>query len=350
VSTPGADDVTKDFKIELPDQQFNLVRNISDNSVDQEAFNVTVSLDSNGNENISTVDHFVTYTSDVVTPTKVEVLDPAVGGNTTDNSALGGGEDNLFIQDVSNNPVVNESSSAELYNITFKYVDGGVPDQGSENAQTVNIETGDDTEIYNDSESLQAESDPVTFDAVNDTTDLEVTSVNHLTAGGDMVGAPTRFDVEVTSNGGTIDNITLYNNRTNTEAAIKECDGSDCSTDGGEFYAVPTKSTYQGNISYTAPSDRFNITVYPEGAGSAVTINEPRVTGEIYNKSDVRGTPGSLSVLGVDLVINSRGSEAAGTYQWNNVNRNLARQDVNNDGVIDINDITQVANDYASIS
>jgi hypothetical protein len=71
---------------------------------------------------------------------------------------------------------------------------------------------------------------------------------------------------------------------------------------------------------------------------------------EVYKRADVTvanvsGDSGNVTLGGDVLsVLELRGSEATGGLPW--TSKNKAKHDVNNDGVIDIVDVTIVANEY----
>jgi hypothetical protein len=159
-----------------------------------------------------------------------------------------------------------------------------------------------------------------------------------------MVGAPTKFRVDVTTNQGRLANITLKNNNTGS-TDVYDCKGS--SICEGVVQDTPTKSTFNGT-GYSIVSDRYKITIYPENNGDTTVINNPRGAGDkVYNESDVSnlGTNGlgNVTVKDVDAVLQNTGAET-GELPWDNPVD--ARYDVNNDGVVDIVDATAVAQDW----
>jgi len=83
-----------------------------------------------------------------------------------------------------------------------------------------------------------------------------------------------------------------------------------------------------------------------------VTIDNPRGSGgeKIYKRSDVTlnsttDDTGNVTLDGdIDSVLDKSGTEAEGGLPWGSIEN--AQHDVNNDGVIDLVDVTIVAQEY----
>lgn len=368
------DDITQDFTVNPPNQQLDLKTNISEaNEFTDNGFNLTVNASANASDTsenrIDTIKHVIEFD-----PTQV-----AVTGNTSlvnDNgnetsTRSGDGVFETVVVNTSDGPVVGENgTSVPIYNLTFEFDEDFEPDHGddvgSENTVPVSVTTVEEdtsefgatrilngTEEYGSTKDLEFDTDePGDVDVYNSETqiDFDAENVVHLTTGGDMVGAPVKFDVEgVTSNDGTIDEIVLYNNRTDTEEDRIDCEGdSDCDD---SLKTTPSYSTFVDNGTYVS-RNIFDIKAVPKGDGDNVTVSDPRGDGqEIYKRADVSlngpdDDTGNVTLSGdVRSILDLRGQTAAGGLPWEG-DIEAAQHDVNNDGEIDIVDVTIVANEY----
>jgi len=368
------DDITQNFTVNPPNQVLDLTMNTSDaNEFTDNRFNLTVNASANASgtsENrIDTVKHVIEFD-----PTQVSVVGNTslVDDNGNETSTRNG--DGIFetvVVNTSGDPVVGENgTSVPVYNLTFEFEEDFEPDQGgasSDNVVPVSITTVDEgtsefgatrvlngTEEYGNTEELEFDTnEPGDVDVYNSETQINFNTENvaHLTTGGDMVDAPVKFDVEgVTSNEGKIAKIVLYNNRTDSQEDSIDCGGDpDCD---GSLSTTPSNSTFIDNGSYV-PRNIFNITAIPTGDGDKVTVSNPRGAGQrIYKRADVSlngpapDDVGNVTLTGdVRSILDLRGQTAAGGLPWGD-NIEAAQHDVNNDGEIDIVDVTIVANEY----
>jgi hypothetical protein len=369
-----------DFTVKGPSQSLSLTTNVSNiNEFENHRFNLTVnaSVDSGG-DRIDTLKHVIEFDQSQIQVVNHEPLISSIG-NITDTESADGVHETFIVN--SNNqssvPVVKSGASdVQVYNITFEVVDDLDPDQGdsasSENSIPIDgIRTAKNTETElgrtrmvnstpgdNTVKELEFTTDaPSTVNVYDTETVIDpfAGDVNHLTTGGDMVDAPMKFNIPdgaVTSNDGKIDRIVLRNNDTNTVVDKEVCNGD--AVCGGDLEDVPSNSTFLNNGSYVS-KNRYNITAVPVGDGSNVTVENPRgiesETGqEIYERADVTtndvaNDTGNVTLGGDVLsILELRGQEAAGGLPWEDIEN--AQHDVNNDGVIDIVDVTIVADEY----
>ena len=333
-------DKTQDFTVNNVGQTLSLETNLSEVDVfTDNGFNITVNASSDGTngEEINTARHRIEYDTDQLSISNIEYL---VSANTFDAESKSYGHE---IVATNQSPLVNPGSSKNLYNITFKLNETVGPNQGA----NVNVTptTRDDTRLFNSSSSdreLDFDKSAETVTVTNSETRIQNSDLNvtNLTVGGNMVGAPTKFDVEVTSvNDGELANITLYNERTDSVSGTIDCDSeSECS---GTLSDTPSSSTYLGSALDYEAKQRYNITAYPSSAGDQVVTNKS-VT--VYKEADVNGD-GEVDIEDIRHIVNNRDQVAEGGLPWDN-DAAGARSDVNNDGVVDIVDITIVTEEY----
>lgn len=339
-----------DFDVVVPDQVIDLAFNESTVDVrTDDPFNLTVNLTSNnGDDTIHGVTHVVEFDPTQVSVKSITplVVSDDLSSNITDTT---NGEVTVELTSSSGSELVKKDGGQDLYNITFEFDQEFDPVYNTD--QVISMSTTDRTELINDSRDdavpFETEEDAggETIQVANTETEIidPTDSITHLTTGGDMVSAPTKFAFDVETNEGTLDNVTLYNNRTGTAVDTYNCEGG--STCADELvHDAPTENTKSANGSYDSTSNRYNITIYPEGNGEVTTISEPRGPGEvIYVESDVTGD-GNVTLDDVDAILQNTGQQADGGLPWGDpVN---ARYDVNNDGEVDIQDATAVAQDW----
>ncbi len=364
------DDITQNFTVNPPNQQLDLTTNISEaDEFTDNGFNLTVNASANASgtsENrIDTIKHVIEFD-----PTQVAVTGSTslVDGNGNETSTRsGGGVFETVVVNTSGGPVVGENgTSVPIYNLTFEFEEDFEPDHGdsdsSDNTVPVSVTTVDEdtsefgatrilngTEEYGSTKDLEFDTDePGDVDVYNSETqiDFDTENVVHLTTGGDMVGAPVKFDVEgVTSNDGTIDKIELINTRTDTTEDTIDCGGDpDCD---GQLRTTPSNSTFIDNGTYVS-RNIFDIKAVPVDDGATVPVNNPRGGQEIYKRADVSldgpvDDTGNVTLSGdVRSILDLRGQTAG--LPWEDIE--AAQHDVNNDGEIDIVDVTIVANEY----
>jgi hypothetical protein len=161
-----------------------------------------------------------------------------------------------------------------------------------------------------------------------------------------MIGAPTKFSVEASTVGdGDVDEIVLRNSRTSTKNDTYTCAETPCIADLSDETG-PAEDTFAGNATADyLPRNIYNIEAAPDGSSNTKTESE---SVEVYKKGDVNHTDddaGNVTLNDVNSMLDARGQEAAGGLPWEQ-NRQ-ARYDVNNDGEIDIVDVTIVVEEYS---
>jgi len=337
----NAGDKTQNFTVSEVGQKISLKTNLSKPDVfDHNGFNITVnaSSDAENGEKIDSIRHRIDYNTSQLSVSNVTYL-----VNSPDTSTHIGKNYGHEVILANGSGLVDNGSTKSLYNITFKY-EADDPDQG----ETVDVSpsTRNDTRLFNSTRTddnvkpLEFSKSADTVRVTNSETEIRESdvTVDRLTAGGNMVGAPTEFDVNVTSsNDGELKNITLYNQKTDSINDTVDCEGkSECS---GTLSDVPSRDTFQsGNTTYQS-KQRYNITAYPGSAGDSVVKIQPT---NIYKQGDVNGD-GNVNGLDISHIVNNRG-KIADESPWKN--KEAARSDTNNDGVVDIVDITIVTEYY----
>ena len=367
------DDITQNFTVNPPNQQLDLTTNPdAANEFTDDGFKLTVNASANASgtsENrIDTIKHVIEFDPTQVAVTGNTSLVEDNGNQTSTRS--GDGVFETVVVNTSGGPVVGENgTSVPIYNLTFEFEEDFEPDHGegvgSENTVPVSVTTVEEdtsefgatrilngTEEYGSTKDLEFDTDePGDVDVFNSETqiDFDAENVVHLTTGGDMVDAPVKFDVEgVTSNDGTIDKIELINTRTDTTEDTINCGGDpDCD---GQLRTTPSNSTFIDNGTYVS-RNIFDIKAVPVDDGATVPVNNPRGDGqEIYKRADVSldgpvDDTGNVTLSGdVRSILDLRGQTAPGGLPWEDIE--AAQHDVNNDGEIDIVDVTIVANEY----
>jgi hypothetical protein len=329
----------------------------------ENTFNITVKLDSDSSKNIDTVIHTIEFN-----PEQVDVssdADVSVDGDYKNDDYSTGGvtvnEDNVEVPIVGGNDTVVKSGSTDtLYTVEFTFVDGLQDNIDEGESVDVTPSTGDDTVLSdeNDNSDLNYRSTEESVTVSNSETIIEGADVTHRTSGGNMVGAPTKFQVEVDegdTNGGPLEKIVL--NDENGEITNKSCGGD--TTCSAELSYTPTENT---TIDQSRPTKGLNITIVPQGKGDEFVITGDQGTVDfaesdseygyitVYSEGSVTDGPngdaaGEATLDDILYVVNNRGEESGG-LPWGEGEDDLARADVNNDGVIDITDVTTVADVY----
>jgi hypothetical protein len=241
-----------------------------------------------------------------------------------------------------------------LYDVTFPLEDiQGEIDQGPENAIDVTPNTADETELFDsNNNSVSYTSSAQTVNVSNSNTAIEDEGIEytHLTEGGNMVGAPMKFDVGVTTNDGKLDEIRLEN----TGGAVLEEDGSDVKIN------CNSKSSCDGILEYTPVQsnntavsgnyerEEFHI-VIEDADNEETTIPDDtedidNVWAKIYKANDVNRDTKPADVDDVRAVISNR-TRGNGELPWDE--NEVARADLDNDGEVGITEVTTIANEYS---
>jgi len=386
----------QDLKIEPPTERLEIETNRSVANISKhDTFNVTVNATAEGDDRIDTVKHVVEFDDEQIEHKNTNFVDVDIEDNNGDsvNETLKeeqGDQYKVIIANTSGDPIVSAGSEdVTLFNLTFEFTEefGDTesdvsPDQGRDNSEDVVIETVDeesrlinstDSQISTDLEEddvkdLLFETDSDSVETYNPETVIEENEIDvtHLTTGGDMVGAPVRINIDVgeaATNDGKLDEIILNNTR-NDEDPDQDDQSIDCEGDptcDGTLVHIPQEGqdSLLENSTY-ATRNIYNITVVPEtgdpDTGDNVSINNPRGDGgeEIYKRGDVTlnntvDDTGNITLAGdIDSVLDKSGTEADGGLPWDSPENSLenAQHDVNNDGEIDVVDVTIVAQEY----
>ena len=229
-------------------------------------------------------------------------------------------------------------------------------DQGDQNSEPLTLNTvTEDSEMRDTSgNQLSYSSSDANVDIKNSQTRLTGAEVTHLTDDGDMVGAPIKIDVEVETNDGELDKIELLdgsgNDITGSNTEINCGDESTCGEDETLEY-TPGSSTGLASGGYGAKGHQIEVTTKSGDTFKLSeefdSIEDSDIETVVYAKGDVnRDGPSKYKTVrksDVNTVIENRGEEAGG-LPWNDAE--LARADINNDGTIDINDITSIISVY----
>lgn len=372
-----------EFDIQPPTERINIKTNISEANIsDTSRFNLTVNASAAGDDRVDAVKHVLEFNPDQIVYQDTEYQISLIG-NRTDIRESEAGQIETVIVNASGGPVISEGSEdVTLFNMSFRFESEFEPDQSdsanTENSEIVELETVTDTadiegsRLINSTDSkistdlnekdvkeLKFETDTTEVDVFNPKTviEFEQADVDHLTSSGDMVGAPVRFEVEAGSNEGEISKIVLNNTRngevpdeSSDESQFIDCEG--LSTCDGTLAHVPQDDTFIDNGSYATKSV-YDITVVPVNdasrgvIGDNKTVSDPRGGNgeEIYKRGDVTlddvpNDRGNVTLDGdVESILDKRGIETIDTNED-------SQHDVNNDGVVDLVDVTIVAQEY----
>lgn len=359
-------------------QRFTLTPNQSSlNFDDDNGFSLNVSLESDDGENISQINHTIAYNESLIIEDRQDITfynaSPPNSSNDLEKISINNdsGEVEVDLTNVSGSIVPNGTNQT-LYGINFTF-ENGLQDetlQGNENALELGFSTiSDETKITNLSAEVGAypsftssSGGPVAV--TNPNTKITDVNVTHLTEGGDMVDAPTKFEINVETNDGELDKIRL--NKTNQSGFTTNLSKNDADDklviDCGSGNA---NSTCDGTLQYTPNStnDTFSDSQYDESFWFNITIvdsagNRYHVPNDvdsvdtdttridIYRFGDVDdSTLGGLGEEDVREVLKNVGEETT-SLPWSD--KKLARADINNDGEITMTDVVAVYNEFNS--
>lgn len=170
-------------------------------------------------ESIQQATHNVAFDPEVLNVKSVSV-DPAHPNTTFTGSLVDivdeeNGEVgiNVFsnLTDSEEEPVANKTEPF-THNITFGFVDGleedeeQVPDAITTDLEITNVELYD-----SDNQTLSSIRDDTSVDLENSETRVTDDEITQLTESGNMVGSPMKYEVDVTTNGGQLGNVSLRN-------------------------------------------------------------------------------------------------------------------------------------------
>jgi hypothetical protein len=263
-----------------------------------------------------------------------------------------------FLDNTGSDPVVESDKSQKIYDITFEFddVDSLRAEEINNYGESINLapSTAEETELTKpDGTKLTYISSAEDANVYNNNTRATDVAVTHLTEDGNMVNAPTKFEFDIETNNGKIDNVRLTSN-SSTSKLSQPGSNDDTKIDCGK------ESECSDTLTYTPQSSTFDGTDYAKNEDFEVIVeyedddmysipdnNEEidKLDAEIYEDGDTsaNSTPSAVGLTDVSTVIRNRG-EGDGELPWDTAK--LARADMNNDGVIDITDVTIVINEY----
>ena len=386
ISITKGSSATTSFDVDSVGHDITIIDKSANRNIDggngDAGFTVGVELSSDGTDgsDIYTFSHVLEYDSerlsveDVSTGSASEAL-PLVSANgesdnanytvVTNNRPESPGEHGITITSntsTNNDPaVVYKGTSEDLYNIEFEFDD---PDSLSEEIdydEKIDLapSTADETVLAKaDGTSLSYTSSAESTNVYNNNTRVTDVEVTHLTEGGNMVNAPMKFEFDIGTNNGEIDEIRLTDNT--TETALGEGGSSDddtrinCngeSTCDGTLVYTPDKSansTFSGS-GYGKNEDFEVIVVDSDSDKYSIPDDNEEIDNldaKIYTDGDTSAatTPGATNLSDLTTVVRNRG-EGDGELPWDD--DKLARADMNNDGVIDVVDVTNIAGEYS---
>jgi len=262
---------------------------------------------------------------------------------------------------------ISKNDDVILYNVTFDIVDSFQNEKGIDfNADGNEVATGDIVQtrvkaVDENNETIdnfRADTKSIGFTQTKTFVEVNQTETR-LKTRANMVGSDLKVEATAESpNSGDLKNISLINAETGAELDNISCDGATCSTNNPDKSLLVHQPTDNTNITNdpNGPrysfTDKFKIKAYGNGDGTYENGTFNLDTTPIYKRGDVSaatGTePGNVSIIELTIVSNQRGAEANG-LPWNE-NRIIEDSiyDVNNDGQIDIVDLTIVAREGAS--
>jgi hypothetical protein len=331
---------------------------------------VGIELDNNLGVDVYSINHTLEYDEAVLNVTNESDVD--FSNSTFANSSeiqykntKAPSDDNVIQADI----VANTSQTGDviLYNATFEIVDSFQNEEGIDfNADGNEVATGDIVQtrvkaVDENNETIdnfRADTRSIgftqtkTFVEINQTETLLKTKTN-------MVGSDLKVEATAESpNNGDLKNISLINAETGTELDNISCDGATCSTNNSDKSLLvyqPTRSEItlgdRNNASGYNTTDKFEVKAYGNGDGTYENESFNLDRTPIYERGDIStatGTePGNVSIIGLTKVSNQRGAETD-ELPWDE-DRIIDNSvyDVNNDGQIDIVDLTIVAREGA---
>ena len=355
--------------------------NIKESSLNfdsDDGFTLEVYLESianNDGKNITRIDHVVEFDD------RLNIEDDSQDvslGDTYENEVVSNstsaGEYAITLRNISDNApdhVLRNGTNETLYEIDFTFEDGlkEDTDQGEANALEFNPTTiNDDTELLNltsgENPSFTS-SNTAPVKVVNQDTTLTDVSVTHVTDGTDMANRPMEYSVDVESNDGELDYITL--NRTDNgtiekfpdrsgypdDNLVYDCDTEEsnatCETDPNLRYTPKPENT-TGNVPGYNDDFKVNITVVDSGGNKyyvqPADVEQGSLRTEVHVFGDVTGDT-SVTAKDVRKVLNNVG-ETSGGRPWGDQDQELATYDINNDGEITMRDVTLVYDEFTS--
>jgi len=330
-----------------------------------DTFNASVVLSNNLDVDVYSVSHTLDFAavSDSITVTDRADID-ASATNLSDaviqNKSLT--TDSELTVDITGN--APDNSTARIYNVTFnitKDYQGKVNPEDSlsydadgDLVEELDIEQTDLKAVDENNETIsnfQADAQSIEFTQTETLVNIEEES-SLLKTKSNMVGSTLKVEATATSpNDGDLKNITLIDTDSNRELDNISCEGAECSTTEDNLRTYTPDST-EDTLNQTGQAkygltDKFKIEVNGDGSGADETDIYNLDSTPIYQRGDISsatGTPnGTVDITDLVRLSRQRGTETA-ELPWNeNRITDNSIYDVNNDGIIDIVDMTIVA-------
>jgi|GEM_PF-5660930 len=185
---------------------------------------VNLSADEAGdvNDSVQQIVHVAEFNESelVAQPINESDLDTASRNVNADlievNNSAGEIKINVFSGDTSENilSVANASSEEPFsYDVTFEFADGLDPEELDQEPDAVvtELEIDPNVTLRNaENETLSVLADSTSIDIENSKTVVEEDEITHLTEGGDMVGSPIKYEIDVDTNDGNLSRATLF--------------------------------------------------------------------------------------------------------------------------------------------
>lgn len=366
----NAGDIGQEITITGPGSDVDI-----DGGTGDQKFTVGVELDTTGGEAIYSFLHVIEFDSDrldednIVLTTKDNAKD---GGNTLPGANSKNGDYAVTVNEREEEPgkyeisitsngmndpsVLDSGNTKKLYELEFKLENTDDLAEEINQGESINLapSTAEETRLTDtNGDVLSYTSSAENVDVTNGNTRITSTEITHLTEDGNMVNAPTKFEFDIQTNDGKLDNVKLSDS---DSGQLSESGDDDTKIDcGGESECDDTLTYTPSGGEATlagdeyAPNRNFEVIV-EDSSGETYTYDDQDLDAldpaTIYEEADASesGDDGEVTLGDVTTVIRNRGAGDGG-LPWDD--DDLARADVNNDGEIDITDVTSVTSEYS---
>jgi hypothetical protein len=367
----NAGDIGQEIRITGPGSNVDI-----DGGTGDQKFTVGVELDTTGGEAIYSFLHVIEFDSDrldednIALTTKNNAKDgtntlPGANSQDTNYSVTvnereeepGKYEISITSNGMSDPAVLDSGNTEELYQLEFKFQNNDDLAEEINQGESINLapSTAEETRLTDtNGDVLSYTSSAENVDVTNGNTRITSTEVTHETEDGNMVNAPTKFEFDIQTNDGKLDNVKLSDSTTSGQ--LSESGDDDTKIDcGGESECSDTLTYTPSGGEATlagdeyAPNRNFEVIV-EDSSGETYTYDDQDLDAldpaTIYEEADASegGDDGEVTLGDVTTVIRNRGAGDGG-LPWDD--DDLARADVNNDGEIDITDVTSVTSEYS---
>ena len=333
-------------------------------------FEVSVELSNNLNREVYSISHILEYEEANVNVTDESNIDtdPSVAGDNFAEGSDGGIENKTITEEFNTKVDITGNESQEddtvVYNATLNITDAFAGSIDYKTVEDVTLSQSEIKAVDENNETINRFESPEEVISFNQTEAFVefVDAETSLKTKANMIGSEMKVEASAVSpNNGPIKNITLVKN--NTDGKIEklddiDCDGaSTCSTSDDDkslltHEPAPGNNTLgglDGSDTYNL-TDKFKLRVYGAGEGdnevAAYNLSET----PIYERGDISSATGGSAAGSVDITDLARLAEERGTEtdelpfdaDTDEITDNSI-YDVNNDGIIDIIDLTIVA-------